>query len=178
MSLIVINQLLTAGKYVPFRGIDRSRGICGTCGIHLTGTGDASGGTMTVAMTHIGNEFGFPHIIVPTTLVTRDGLGTGINVKFQFLATGHDRLADDYSLPILVTDMGSENLGQLDGPHPPIEAEQFNDGAAKSCMQADWATNTDGANYEVDLFCSVYDRQAIANKQTQFEVTGPLAGRL
>ncbi len=165
---------LSAGLYVPFRGVSREKSPVGTLSVNGEVTGDAGGGTATINFTATREMFGFHPMLALTRWNTVDQLATIVAVRFILQNEGNERVDEDYSeatLPIEQgTDLNSANAAFLGVP---IEPDQV---SATNIATVIWATNEDGDLYHSHMFFLVYDLQALARSPGEASVDLLVAG--
>ncbi len=176
---VTATQLVSGGRYAPYRGASRSHGPVGTLHVKAIATGDATGGSITLRILTVGDEFGFPMIWVPTLISAHDNLAAAENIR-QRIGSGAGRvLSSSLDRDIVMrAGFGSLNYGVLEGASPPLDLEgNLPLESSVIFLQWEWDTNTDTKTYTGNVFGPVYDSQAIA-KVAELEIGGPLAGPL
>ncbi len=146
------------GLYVPFRGIDREVGFCGTLFLDASATGDASGGAIQIRILMSKFEFGFHPIFVPTRVSAFDN-ATAEVVVFQYGAVGNERISDTTREPKLgVAGFGGNSM-TFESLGIPIEPILEGGG---DVMGMQWLTNVDTKLYHAHIFGVIYDAEAMA----------------
>jgi len=172
---ISVTRSVSAGLYVPFRGIDRSVSPVGTLSIDATVTGDATGNPLTIVLSMAKDEFGFHPIWIPTRVEVIENNGSAQEVLFVYQTAGNERLQAGLSEEVTtrVTSDG-DNIANAEFLSVPIEPDQP---TPADVYSARWAVNTDTKVYELHMFGVLYDGQAMAaNKVAGARVDTFMAG--
>lgn len=165
----------SAVRYTPFRGADR-RGPVGTVQGGASATGTASGGGVTLRITTVGQEYGFPWLMALTSVQCTDTLATPENVLFGIFGDpANARVQRAMSYLIEPKPAAGLNVGVLQGGLPAIELPGVAPIAANNIFSWDWATNEDTKFYIVSFYGILYDVQYM----TRFKdvvMDGPILG--
>ncbi len=160
---VSVTRNVSAGLYVPFRGVDRLVSPVGTLAIDATVTGDASAGTVSIALAMEFDEFGFHPIWIPTrinAIVNNAGVD---EVEFTYQPAGNERLSGVLTEEITTrVTVGGDNVGNAVFLAVPIEPDQK---APADVFTVRWETNTDTKVYHLHLFGVLYDAQAMSQRK-------------
>lgn len=155
-----VTRAVSAGLYVPFRGVDREVSAVGTLSIDATATGDATGAPLTIVLSMGQIEFGFHAIWIPTRVVVLENNGAAQEVLFVYQTAGNQRIQGGLSEEITTrVTVDGDNVGNAEFLAVPIEPDSL---AQANVFSARWAVNNDANIYELHMFGVLYDAEAIA----------------
>jgi len=160
---IAVTRSVSAGLFVPFRGVDRLVSPVGTLSIDAEATGDAGGGTVAITLAMASVEFGFHPIWIPTRIVVINNNGATQEVEIIYLANGNERIQAGLTeeLTTRVTTPG-DNVGNASFLAVPIEPDSL---AEADVFFVRWSANVDTKVYELHMFGVLYDAQAMAQQK-------------
>ncbi len=178
---ITVNQALSNVanvRYTPYRGASR-RGAVGTLQGLSQGTGDASGGGVTINFTTVGQEFGFPWLLALTVVGTQDTLVTLENVRFQMIGAnisqGNARIVQTMAFVIVPEVAVVTNIGSLEGSLPAIEVNGSDILQGDAIFNFTWTSNVLAKVYKASFFGVMYDLQAMVRVK-DIILDGPILG--
>ncbi len=152
---------VSAGLFVPFRGVDRTVSPVGTLAVDAHTTGDLSGGTVTITLQMSRDEFGFHTIWVITRAYALQGsAGVAQDILFTYLSDGNERIqasiTEEATSRVTVNGDNFSNAILLSIP---IEPDSVSD---RNVFLVRFENNGDGDPYELHMFGVLYDAQAMA----------------
>ncbi len=157
---ILTTRFMSAGLYVPyhteFRAMD---GLVGTVQIDAETVGDASGGTVTIAIAMTRDVFGFPTMVVPTQISASDILAAAEPVDITYRSQGNRRLSIAIGEVVVSLQGAIGNIAVANNVSIPIEGV---DETERDILRAVWATNTNTFSYHLHVFAVVFDLQVVA----------------
>lgn len=160
---VVVDVSVTAGRFVPFRGVNRATGPVASVHVNAEGTGDGSGGSMRINIQMAGLNFGFHSVLVPTRVQVHDNLAAVEVVQLLLASGGNERLTSSLIEHKLTVRSGALNAVDFEHLSVPMEAA-LTQLTEEDAVSAVWQTNTNAKVYHVHLFAIVYDGEAIARK--------------
>lgn len=151
------------GRYTPFmqkvRGGEDGRSPVGTISSSAIDTGEAGGGTVTIAHSLQRIVFGFRAIIAPTLIVASDTLASAEAIRLTFLTAGNRRVEQDLNqIQLAIAGQGG-NFAQFQEGGIILESDLLTE---TNVLQFVWSTNTDTKLYFTRIFASVFDAELIA----------------
>lgn len=165
---------VSAGLYVPFRGVDRRKSPVGTVAVDGEVTGDAGGGAATINITATREMFGFHPMLAATRIHTFDSLATLEAIRLILNFAGNERISGNFSEVVSPVEQGTDNnVANAAFLGVPIEPDQV---VAANILSAVWTTNEDGDLYHLHAFFVVYDLQELARRPGDGEIDLLVAG--
>jgi len=148
--------------HTPWRGGPQGKDPVGTLVVDGGVVGDASGGSVTVAIEMRRTEFGFRVLWVPTQITARDN-ATAENVNLAFVSNGNKRIATDL-VEALVMVLGASSTNSGRGTLSALPIEGSSEADSQRVLSAVWDTNADTKTYHLHAFGPVFDMEQIARE--------------
>ncbi len=170
MSLTLSEQV-SAEEFKRWMG-NRVSTCVGTYDHDFEGTGDGSGGTLTLSLSFDGTEWGFDPIIVITAVSVRIS-SDPTNVGIVYEVTGNRRLADDLGFASGTV----SNQGQFLNPEyvlPRIAIEPQKGQVTGVFLRALFDSNVNSAIYHFHVWGLVFDAEIMAASGDYREIVAAL----